>query len=407
MIFNVNYYKTFSDWRFFVLTAERKQHIKDYLLNTLTVFTGILPVSLCAAIFMGFHYSFGINIAVASSLICSENAPKKIMPAFSLFLVLMYASLSFGTATLSLACFICGILSIIYFFIPKKLELIDNPVTAGLMLSTALSVTVMLTTHYFGIGATGYTVKEMIASYLSLGFHPNWRGVLYGTVVMVIMITFPRKFKKFCNYIKAPFIAVAVTVILNLFLNPSDFKTAINEIGSNYLYDKEYIPFFSEISKINIPSAVVCGIALFFVSIYSLQKSDIDKDTRRLSAMMNTLCGAFLGLLFPYGTKPAGKKWISGIVSAILCLAVIIIPAIERIPLHSLAVVMIVGAWESVEWKKIKQAFSSVSSVIFFVLSFVSSLYFGYVYGILISAALYIFYTIAFRKSIKSKTETA
>ncbi|MBQ2848772.1 MAG: SulP family inorganic anion transporter [Clostridia bacterium] len=347
---------------------------------------------------------YGFLFASFASLLGNKDAQKKIMPAYAAFLILMFAAHSYGLATVSLACFICGIISIIFYFLPKQFKTHDNPVTAGIMLSTAISVTVMLTTHYFGIGASGNTVREMIASYLSLGFHPNWRGVLYGTVVMVIMITFPRKFKKLCTYLKAPFTAVIVTVILNLFLNPSDFKTAINEIGSIYIFDKstERIFFFSD-GEINFFAAIACGIALFFVCSFALQKKNADNSDCRLSAMINTVFGTSLGLLLPYGTKRKNNKWISSIGSFVLCLVVLLIPSVERIPLHSLAVVMIVGVWESIEWKEIKKAFSSPVSVIFFVLSFASILYFGYVYGILISDILYIIY-VCFQKTNAFKT---
>ena len=80
---------------------------------------------------------------------------------------------------------------------------------------------------------------------------------------------------------------------------------------------------------------------------------------------------------------------------------------INRIPVHSLAVVMIVGAWEIVDWKKVINAFSSVHSVGFFIISIVSTLYFGYVYGILISAVLYIIYSIIFRKSKTHESQIA
>lgn len=389
------------------MTTEKKQQFKNYILNTLTVFTSVLPVSLSAFSFMGYHYYYGIIVAFAASLISSEYAQKKIMPAYSVFLILMCASNCFGAATLSLACFICGILSLIYSFLPGKLNIKDNPVVAGIMLSTALTATVMLTTHYFGIGATGSNVKEMIASYLSLGFHPNWRGVLYGTVVMVIMITFPRKFKKFCSVVKAPFIAIVVTLILNHFLNPSDFRTAINEIGNTFIFNRNNSSIvFLKGGEINITAALICGLALFFVCTYAMQKAGTDKTQYKLTAGMNIVCGTSLGLLFPYGTKPVDKKWISGIGSAVLCLAVIIIPQLGRIPVHSLAVVLIVGAWESVEWGEIKKVFSSPASVIFFVLAVFTVLYFGFVCGILISAILYIIYLIIFQKSNRSEKVT-
>ena len=137
-----------------------------------------------------------------------------------------------------------------------------------------------------------------------------------------------------------------------------------------------------------------------------MQKAGTDKTQYKLTAGMNTVCGTSLGLLFPYGTKPADKKWTSGIGSAVLCLAAIIIPQLGRIPVHSLAVVLIVGAWESVEWGEIKKVFSSPASVIFFILTVISVLYFGFVYGIIISAILYIIYLIIFQKSNRSEKVT-
>ncbi len=240
------------------------------------------------------------------------------MPVFGAFLILLFASTAFGNNAASFPLLIIGIITAIYFIFPNRFSLSENPASAGFSLATALTVTVLLTTHYFGIGASGNTVKEMIASYLSLGFHPNWRGVLYGTIVMVVMLTFPRKFKKFCKIIKAPFIAIIITLILNLFLNPSDMPTAIREIGNFHLNNN--------------------SVSLGFI---------------------------------------------------------------DRIPVHSLAVIMIVGAWESVKWSEIKKAFSSPVSVITFVVTIASTLYFGYIYGLLISAVLYIIYRIIFDKKSK------
>lgn len=299
------------------MSTEKKQTSKNLIIKLITLITAVLPFSFSAAIFIGFKYYIFLLISVVLLIFLIKAANKKLMPMYAGFLLTMFFSESFGITAALVSLILFGIAAAVFLFLPEHKT--DSPIVSAFSLTTALTVTVLLTTHYFGIGASGVNVKEMISSYLSLGFHPNWRGVLYGTIVMVIMITFPRKFKKFCSIVKAPFVAIIVTLILNLFLNPPDMKTAITEIG-------------------NFSSETFPGI-------------------------------------------------------------------INRIPIPSLAVVMIVGAWESVEWKKIKNAFSSVPSVIFFILSVVSTLYFGYAYGILISALLYIVYSIFFRKSDTHKSQ--
>lgn len=384
------------------MKTEKLTPVKNFIIKSLTIITSIYPIALAATVFMGFDYSYVIRIATVAMLSFSGTT-NKIMPAYAAFLVTMFAAKVCSPATLSLASCICGILSLIYYLLPKQFKIRDNPVTAGVMLSTALSVTVMLTTHYFGIGATGNNVKEMIASYLSLGFHPNWRGVLYGTIVMVIMITFPRKFKKFCKVIKAPFIAIVVTLILNFCLNPSDMTTAITEIGNLPSYDSsiENIIFFRS-GEIDIMSAILCGTALFFIFSYAMSKSETPKRDCIGVSTINAVSGTAFGFVQFNNISDKPNYGTMFLYLGLTLITEFVIPTgDERIPLHSLAVVMIVGAWESVEWKKIKNAFSSVSSVIFFILSAVACLYFGFVYGILVSAVLYIIYTIAFR--IKNK----
>ena len=300
------------------MIKNENKSIKDIIIRATAVFTAVIPFTVSSAVFMGFNIYNIIFIALVLMFYFAKSDSKKIMPVFAGFLIVMFVSNTFAATAALVALIAALIVAAIYFFYPKALTIKSNPVTAGFSLATALTITVMLTTYYFGIGASGNNVKEMIASYLSLGFHPNWRGVLYGTVVMVIMITFPRKFKKFCKTVKAPFIAIIFTLILNLFLNPSDLPTSITEIGN-----------------------------------FSLNN-----------------ISASLGL-------------------------------IDRIPVHSLAVVMIVGAWESVRWGEVKKAFSSLVAIICFTASAVSTLYFGYIYGVLISAVIYAIYQIYCTKKSK------
>ena len=300
------------------MNIKENKSIKDFAVKALAVLTAVIPFGLSVTIFTGFSIHSIIITALILILYFSKTDSKKCMPLFAVFLAVMFISETFGADALFFALIAAAVVALCYFFFEKNIRLRSNPVTAGFELATALTVTVMLTTYYFGIGASGTTVKEMIASYLSLGFHPNWRGVLYGTIVMVIIITFPRKFKNFCKAVKAPFIAIIFTLLLNLFLNPSDMPTAISEINNFHLNSISFS----------------------------------------------------LGLL-------------------------------GRIPVHSLAVILIVGAWESVNWGEIKKAFSSPVSIICFILSVVPTLYFGYVYGIVTATVLYLIYNLYFKKSNK------
>ena len=199
-------------------------------------------------------------------------------------ITLLFISGAFVSFNFYIKCLIAVFLTLLFKIASEKIEKYNiSAEYAAFELAVPLYLTVLVTNDYFGIGAKGHTAVEMIKSYVSFGFHPNWRGILYGTIVMVIMITLPRKFKKlFGKTVSPALIALALTFILNLFLIPKDTVAPIHFVDG--------------------------GIASFFFD--------------------------------------------------------------SRMPLSSPAVVLIVGAWQSVEWSKIKTAFSNVKNFILFILCF-------------------------------------
>lgn len=331
--------------------------------DTFSILSNITPLVFSMAVCAGMGAFAGAVFACIACLVSAVTEPKKQMPLYLSLLIITYTFKEFGASTLALSMVICGIFLLIASFFFKKSELnaenfINSPVVGGIMLSCALTVTIIFTTDYFGIGATGNTAKEMISSYLSLGFHPNWRGVLYGTIVMVIMITFPRKFKKATKVISAAFIALIVTTILNLFLNPSDMITAIREAGAFSFEDYKntlILPIFN--SKPHILYSIFCGLSLFFTYSYLLLQNRFCNNSENIS----------------YGIT---NRITASVLTAIIFFA--LQGFIARIPVHSCAVVLIVGAWQSVKWSEVKKTFLSVWGILIFIIILISGLYRGF-----------------------------
>lgn len=331
--------------------------------GTASQLTAVMPIAFSMAICAGMGAFAGAVFACVAALICTAVEEKKQMPIYVSLLTITYTFREFGVSTLALSIAICGILLLISAFFIKKAKAAfnkysDNPVIGTVMLSCALTVTVLFTTDYFGIGATGNTAKEMISSYLSLGFHPNWRGVLYGTIVMVIMITFPRKFKKASKIIAPAFIALTAATVLNLFLNPSDMITAIREVGTlsfDEFKNTLILPIFD--SKPNILYSIICGLSLFITYFYMLLQNENSKKTDFIS------CGIL-------------NRVAASVLTGIIFFA--LQSFIARIPVHACAVVLIVGAWQSVKWSEVKKSFSSALSILIFVIILVLGLYRGY-----------------------------
>ena len=143
--------------------------------DTLSVLTTIAPFAFSMAVCSGFGAFTGAVFACVATLICDITEKKQQMPIYVSLLIITYTFKEFGISTASLSIVICGVLlvisSLFYEKAKHKLELLSDISVAGsLMLSCALTVTVLFTTDYFGIGATGNTAKEMDGK-ISRGSH--------------------------------------------------------------------------------------------------------------------------------------------------------------------------------------------------------------------------------------------
>ncbi len=388
-----------------------KQKFLSFFKDTIYYLTAFSPLAFGMAVCFGLTEIMGIIFACIAILFAQDKKSEKIMPVYLSFMLIGYALTAFNVGVAFAASIICGVLLIISsFFFEKLRKLTASPAVSGVMLATALTVTVLFTTHYFGIGAKGDTVTQMIESYISLGFHPNWRGVLYGTIVMVIMITFPRKFKKFSKTVSASFIAIVVTLVLNLFLNPSDMSSAINEISSGNPRDVipfvllRPISFVEDFSFTNLLTTLSIGVALFITFFYTISSSiESERKDCISAAVANGIIGGAFSFPLPYGINKDKTSLMPRITAAAILLLIFYFGEefILRIPLHSCAVVVIVGAWQNIRWGEFKKAFSGVLPVIFFTIAVIASLMLDLAYGVLIAAVLSIISTATTKKSLK------
>ena len=195
-----------------------------------TAFLFIFSYSLCFAVSLQLNIWYALVTAITASLI-SVSLKSEVLAPDTFFTVPLLLVLSSGNNALLPFSVIGG--ALIYFALNKKFKTdsIHPAVFGGLSLSLAFSVTALLTTHYFGIGAEGFTVIEILKTYRSLGFHPNWRGVFFGTITLFAMITYPFKFRKANKYLPAESFALILPLILNLILNPDKIYTPVNEVA--------------------------------------------------------------------------------------------------------------------------------------------------------------------------------
>jgi len=101
----------------------------------------------------------------------------------------------------------------------------------ALTIGAAVVMTLYQCAGYFATGAQGAGMFALIASYKNLGFHPNWRTVLFSTVMMVVLITWPRKFKRLSKVLPAGFVGIVLVALLNLLQYPNPSHTPVADLA--------------------------------------------------------------------------------------------------------------------------------------------------------------------------------
>ncbi len=253
-------------------------------------------------------------------------------------------------------CIVGGV--VIYYLLSKVIKRNNriNSIIAWVTLILALVATVILTNQYFGIGASGSTAIEMLKSYRSLGFHPHFRGLLYGTITLFAMITYPFKFRKLNKKLPAEFMTLLIPFILNLFLNPEKELTTANEIDSFFSdYHTYPMPFGSSMTleKASIIPIVLGCLYFGFVLFLRSTEKDVSRNT------LANLTSGILSFLPARQFDITSYSLVSAIVTIVVSGAVIILcpNLLARIPMHCVGALLIVSAWQQVPYKNLSLLF--------------------------------------------------
>lgn len=231
------------------------------------------------------------------------------------------------------------------------------PTDAAMFLGLSFAITAMFTNKYFDIGCNASTVWQMLRQYRYLGFHGNWLGVFYGTVSLVLLVTYPRGFKKLKNKLPAVIPALIVPLVFNMIINFDGAVSPISEAGTLYSFSPlPAMPSFTATallySILSAAAAVLISLSTGKLSAYdSPAKGDIIRKSRTGKVYYPVFCMLFLGLC--------------------AALTVLLPGVFSRLPIASAAVVIIVPAWQQMRWSLVPRSFKNgVFGIITFILSF-------------------------------------
>ena len=301
----------------------------------------MLPFALAFGALAGIGMPAGLIATVGAgflSALVPGRVPYFAGPTCIVFLVFSACAGRYGMPVALTASFFAGMLVFAALLLraDRLLQFIPAPVASGFTIGAALVMTILQTNNYFGINATGVSAVEMLLSYRSFGFHANWRTVLYGTIVLVLMITYPRKFKKLHQKIPAQFVSLVIALGLHLCLVPSAEKSPVLEAGA-----------FSH--------ALSGSGGILFGGFTVAPAGGLILSTSAIALSILVCSGVSRGAQ----EKGEQATRVAPLFSSVLMLAAILLlgGVFERIPLSVLAVILIVTMWEKLDFQALKTVF--------------------------------------------------
>ncbi len=329
------------------MSNKKRKNLTNDIGFALTDFALIFSYAVCCSAAIG----QGLGAVVLITCVClffSVLLKEKVLCPTPLLLVPLIFVFSNSNTLAGIFSLFAG--GAAYTFLRKPLLKFTVPKLAVnlLKITLALCATILFTNIYFGIGASGNTPAEMLKSYISLGFHPHFTGLLTGTITLFMMITYPFKFKKLNKYLPAEFISLLIPFIINLILNPNGNLTTVNEASVfSPLSIGEFAKLFTfdgDLKALLIKSII--GAVLFFACFFILFSQKNEREA--------VLCGCTNGAVasctcIPLSIKPVrGTTVYSACIGIVITVTVCILcPALlSRIPMHSVGAMLIVSAWQ-------------------------------------------------------------
>lgn len=352
------------------------QKLSKDLMAGVTVAAVALPLALAFGVSAGATAAAGLITAIIAGIVMSMftggyyqiSGPTGAMAAILGSLVATYGMQGV---------FIAGLMSGIILVIAGVLHLgeltsfVPSPVITGFTSGIAVVIALGQIDNFFGTHSEGASAIAKLLSYKDLGFKPDLTTVLVAMLVVVLMITFPKKWN---SIVPASLIGIIITTALTIGLK-LDIAT-VGEIPQS-LFLEDRLSF----SKLNLADMSALIAPAFSIAILNMLESllcgasagratgvKLNNDQELFAQGVGNIILPFFGGIpataalarTSVAVKSGAVTRLTGIFHAVglLIMMFILAPVIKYVPLAGLAGVLMVTAWRMNEWEAIKYIFS-------------------------------------------------
>lgn len=387
------------------------------LMAGLTVAAVALPLALAFGVSSGADAASGLVTAIVAGIVIGilSGASYQISgPTGAMAAILLSVSAKYGITGVLTAGFISGAILIIAAVcrVGKLVSYLPAPVITGFTSGIAIIIALGQIDNFFGTHSVGENQIAKIGSYFSGtgNFNPNWWAVMFGGLVVLIMIVYPKKWNA---VVPSSLVGIIVALIVNMVFFEQGTVAEVGAIPSSLVTDDSIIRKgfdFANITKLIMPAVSIAALGMIESLLCGASAGKMKGE--RLDASRELIAQGIGNMVIPLlggvpataaiartsvAIKSGGQtRLVSVFHSVVLILSMFLLGGVmSRIPMAALAGVLMVTAFRMNDWAAIKSIFKKKfkSSILQYVLTMVSTVVFDLTVAIVIGvvAAMIVF----------------
>ena len=387
------------------------------LMAGLTVAAVALPLALAFGVSSGADAASGLVTAIVAGIVIGvlSGASYQISgPTGAMAAILLSVSAKFGITGVLTAGFLSGAILIIAAVcrVGKLVSYLPAPVITGFTSGIAIIIALGQIDNFFGTHSVGENQIEKIGSYFSGtgSFEPNWWAVMFGGLVVLIMVVYPKKWNA---VVPSSLVGIIVALIVNMVFFKQGTVAEVGAIPSSLITDDSIIRKgfdLANITSLIMPAVSIAALGMIESLLCGASAGKMKGE--RLDASRELVAQGIGNMIIPLlggvpataaiartsvAIKSGGQtRLVSVFHSVVLILSMFLLGGVmSRIPMAALAGVLMVTAFRMNDWAAIRSIFRKKfkSSILQYVLTMVSTVVFDLTVAIVIGvvAAMVVF----------------
>lgn len=387
------------------------------LMAGLTVAAVALPLALAFGVSSGADAASGLVTAIVAGIVIGilSGASYQISgPTGAMAAILLSVSAKYGITGVLTAGFLSGVILIIAAVcrVGKLVSYLPAPVITGFTSGIAIIIALGQIDNFFGTHSVGENQIAKIGSYFSGAgsFNPNWWAVMFGGLVVLIMIVYPKKWNA---VVPSSLVGIIVALIVNMVFFEQGTVAEVGAIPSSLITDDSIIRKgfdLANITSLIMPAVSIAALGMIESLLCGASAGKMKGE--RLDASRELIAQGIGNMVIPLlggvpataaiartsvAIKSGGQtRLVSVFHSIVLILSMFLLGGVmSRIPMAALAGVLMVTAFRMNDWAAIRSIFKKKfkSSILQYVLTMVSTVVFDLTVAIVIGvvAAMVVF----------------